>query len=101
MPVRVVRLDERARVDEFSITPGAEREGVLHLHVEMVRVAIGLARVAVTDELLALLAIKILRIVPEPDAERPRAAVAVVDVGELQCILLLAGAASRRIGSSC
>ena len=45
------------------------------------------AGVAVADELLTLLAHKVLCVVPEPNAERPPAILAVVDVRELQRIL--------------
>ena len=44
------------------------------------------------DELLALVVLEILVIVAEPDAQRPRTTVAVVDVAELQGLLLLARA---------
>ena len=44
------------------------------------------------DELLALLAHKVLYIMAEPHAERPRTTVAVVHVGELQRVFLFVGA---------
>ena len=63
--------------------------------MEVVWAAIDLTRVAVADELLALPAQKVLYIVAEPNAERPTAVAAIVDIVKLQRILLLVRANLR------